>query len=65
MQDPADSGAEWETFDKQFDIDQKTDAIAKDLDTYPELRRTMEALVPEKVDYTDFWLRYYFLRQAL
>ena len=65
MQDPADSGAEWETFDKQFDIDQKTNAIAKDLDTYPELRRTMEALVPEKVDYTDFWLRYYFLRQAL
>ena len=65
MQDPTDSGEEWESFNKDFDVEKKTDAIAKDLERYPELRRTMEALVPEKVEYKDFWGRYYFLRQAL
>ena len=64
-QDTTDSGDEWESFCNAFDIDKKTDDIAKDLERYPELRRTMETLVPEKVDYTDFWGRYYFLRQAL
>ena len=64
-QDTTDSGVEWESFCNDFDIDKKTDDIAKDLERYPELRRTMETLVPEKVDYTDFWGRYYFSRQAL
>lgn len=65
MQDPTDSGAQWEEFKSGFDAEKRTDEIAKDLDKYPELRRTMEALVPEKVEYKDFWGRYYFLRRAL
>ncbi|QQK42477.1 BSD [Penicillium digitatum] len=38
------------------------DPIAADLEKYPELRSAMEKLVPEQVEYVDFWTRYYFLR---
>lgn len=63
--DPQSTGERWEEFKKDFDIESKTDAIAADLEQYPELRRTMEVLVPEKVEYRDFWTRYYFLRHVL
>ncbi|BDD62915.1 hypothetical protein MPDQ_007889 [Monascus purpureus] len=53
---------EWPTFKTGFNVDSKTNAIATDLETYPELRSVMEKLVPEKVEYADFWCRYYFLR---
>lgn len=49
----------------EFDVDKKTEAIATDLEKYEELRRAMEKLVPEKVDYTQFWTRYYFLRMVV
>ena len=49
----------------EFDVENKTEAIAKDLDKYEELRKTMEKLVPEKVEYKDFWCRYYFLRMVV
>jgi hypothetical protein len=58
-------GDEWSSFKKTFEIESKTDEIAKILDAYPQLRRTMETLVPEKVEYSDFWCRYYFLRLAI
>ena len=48
-----------------FDADKKTEAIATDLEKYEELRRAMEKLVPEQVDYTQFWTRYYFLRMVI
>ncbi|KAI5272184.1 BSD-domain-containing protein [Aureobasidium subglaciale] len=57
--------AEYSDFAKDFDISAKTDAIAADLEKYPELRRAMEKLVPEKVDYATFWTRYYFLRKVI
>ncbi|KAL4790997.1 hypothetical protein BDV19DRAFT_393486, partial [Aspergillus venezuelensis] len=60
LKDPASD--EWPTFHKSFNIDSKTAAIASDLEKYPELRTAMEKLVPEKVQYADFWSRYYFLR---
>jgi BSD domain len=63
--DPTDSGAQWDSFKNDFDVEKQTDKIGKDLEAYPDLRATMEALVPEKVEYKDFWTRYYFLRQAL
>lgn len=53
---------QWAEFQQEFNVDAKTDAIAADLDTYPDLRAAMEKLVPEKVEYKDFWCRYYFLR---
>lgn len=56
---------EWEGWTKQFDIDKKTTDISKDLEKYPELRRSMESLVPEKVEYKPFWTRYYFLRHVI
>ena len=49
----------------EFDVDKKTEAIATDLEKYEELRRAMEKLVPEKVDYAQFWTRYYFLRMVV
>ncbi|KAI5370734.1 Putative BSD domain-containing protein [Septoria linicola] len=58
-------GVEWESWRAGFDADSKTDAIAKDLEKYEELRRAMEKLVPEKVGYRDFWMRYYYLRKAV
>lgn len=63
-QDPS-QGAEWDEWTKNFDIDKQTEAIAQDLEKYEELRRAMEKLVPEKVEYKLFWTRYYFLRKAV
>ena len=58
-------GPEYETWYKEFDVDKKTDDIAADLAKYPELRATMEKLVPDQVSYADFWKRYYFLRHGI
>ncbi|KAL0256755.1 hypothetical protein SLS55_009152 [Diplodia seriata] len=63
LKDP--DSPEWEGWTKSFDIDSKTADIAKDLEKYPELRVSMEALVPEKVEYKPFWTRYYFLRHVI
>lgn len=56
---------EFTTWAKDFDIAAKTDTIAADLAKYPELRTTMEKLVPDKIPYADFWKRYYFLRNGI
>jgi BSD domain len=56
---------EWQKFKGDFKIDQKTDDVARDLEKYPDLRRAMEQLVPEKVEYREFWCRYYFLRLVI
>lgn len=50
---------------KTFSAEAKTEQIAKDLDLYPELRSVMEKLVPDTVQYAEFWKRYYFLRAQL
>ena len=63
LRDP--EGSEWDSWEKEFNVEQSTDQIAKDLDKYDELRRQMGRLVPEKVDYAAFWRRYYFLRKAV
>lgn len=62
--DPAEGG-QWNKWRESFDVEAKTDDIAKDLEKYEDLRRAMEKLVPEKVEYKDFWTRYYFLRSAV
>lgn len=59
------TGAEFDIWAKEFDIDKKTDDISGDLAKYPELRTTMEKLVPDQVPYADFWKRYYFLRHGI
>lgn len=56
---------EFEKWKSEFDVEKKTDAIATDLEKYEELRRAMEKLVPEKVEYPQFWTRYYFLRMVV
>ncbi|KAL2819670.1 BSD-domain-containing protein [Aspergillus granulosus] len=56
---------EWPAFKKSFNVDDKTAAIAADLEKYPELRAAMENVVPEKVQYAEFWSRYYFLRLVI
>lgn len=61
--DPA--SAEYAKWKDDFNVEKKTDAIAQDLEKYEELRRTMEKLVPEKVEYKEFWTRYYFLRMVV
>jgi hypothetical protein len=62
-QDP--QGKQWIEWEKGFDIDKQTEAIAADLDKFEDLRRAMEKLVPEKVEYRAFWVRYYFIRKAI
>ncbi|KIW63066.1 hypothetical protein PV04_09944 [Phialophora macrospora] len=64
-QDPSGAGSQWDDFKNGFDIDKMTTRIAEDLDKYAELRSSMEKLVPEKVEYKDFWTRYYFLRHVV
>ncbi|MCJ1359837.1 MAG: hypothetical protein MMC33_009840 [Icmadophila ericetorum] len=61
--DPASS--EYDKWSADFDAEKKTDDISKDLEKYEELRRAMEKLVPEKVEYAQFWRRYYFLRMVI
>ncbi|KAH8689466.1 BSD domain protein [Talaromyces proteolyticus] len=56
---------QWTAFKNDFNVDSQTDDITKDLEKYPELRRAMEKLVPESVEYAEFWARYYFLRLAV
>lgn len=56
---------DWEDWGKEFDIKAKTEEISADLEKYPELRATMEKLVPETTSYEDFWKRYYFLRHGI
>lgn len=62
-EDPESS--EFEKWQQDFNVEEKTDAIAIDLQNYEELRRAMEKLVPEKVEYAQFWKRYYFLRMVV
>ncbi|KAK3333951.1 hypothetical protein B0T19DRAFT_142086 [Cercophora scortea] len=59
------AGSEHEIWSKEFDLDKKTEDISGDLLKYPELRTTMEKLVPDQVSYADFWRRYYFLRHGI
>lgn len=61
--DPA--GDEYNKFTEDFDVEKKTADIASDLEKYPELRTTMEKLVPDQISYPDFWKRYYFLRRSI
>ncbi|KAL8954212.1 MAG: hypothetical protein Q9183_007265, partial [Haloplaca sp. 2 TL-2023] len=57
--------AEYDKWHQEFDVEKKTDAIAADLEKYEGLRKAMEKLVPEKVEYKTFWSRYYFLRMVI
>ncbi|KAK3692648.1 hypothetical protein B0T22DRAFT_21151 [Podospora appendiculata] len=59
------AGSEHDMWSKEFDIEKKTEDISGDLLKYPELRTTMEKLVPDQVSYADFWRRYYFLRHGI
>lgn len=58
-------GEEYNKFTSDFDVEKKTSDIASDLEKYPELRTTMEKLVPDQISYADFWKRYYFLRRGI
>lgn len=61
----APAGDEFTKWAETFDIDSKTDDISADLDKHPDLRATMEKLVPDKVPYAEFWKRYYFMRHGI
>ncbi|KAJ4299076.1 hypothetical protein N0V90_004320 [Kalmusia sp. IMI 367209] len=63
LKDPV--SPEWESWKKGFNVEKKTDEIAKDLEKHTELRTAMEKCVPEKVEYGAFWERYYFLRHVI
>ena len=63
LKDPV--SPQWQDFKSSFRIDDKTEDISGDLEKFPELRKAMEQCVPEKVDYGDFWCRYYFYRSAI
>ncbi|KAI5464630.1 hypothetical protein BGZ63DRAFT_350145 [Mariannaea sp. PMI_226] len=58
-------GPEFESWVKEFDVDKKTPDINSDLQKYPDLRTTMEKLVPDQIPYADFWKRYYYLRHGI
>jgi hypothetical protein len=62
LRDPA--GPEYESWKKEFNIDHKTEAISADLEKHADLRKAMEKLVPQEIDYPTFWTRYYFLQRV-
>jgi hypothetical protein len=59
------NSSDYAAWSKEFDADQKTPDINDDLQKFPDLRTTMEKLVPDQVPYVDFWKRYYFLRHGI
>lgn len=59
------NSADYAAWSKEFDADKKTPDINNDLQKFPDLRATMEKLVPDQVPYVDFWKRYYFLRHGI
>lgn len=59
------SGEEYEKWVEEFDVDKRTSDISTDLAKYPDLRASMEKLVPDHIAYKDFWQRYYFLRHGI
>lgn len=59
------ANTDYKAFAEDFDVDEKTESISADLAKYPELRATMEKVVPATVSYADFWKRYYFLRRSV
>ncbi|KAK8085023.1 BSD domain protein [Apiospora hydei] len=59
------TSTEFAPWGQGFDAEKKTEDISSDLAKYPELRATMEKLVPDQVPYADFWKRYYFLRHSI
>ncbi|VUC20841.1 unnamed protein product [Clonostachys rosea] len=63
LKDPA--ANEYDIWSKEFDVEKKTADISSDLTKYPELRTTMEKLVPDQIPYADFWKRYYYLRHGI
>ncbi|RMD44006.1 hypothetical protein DV735_g1108, partial [Chaetothyriales sp. CBS 134920] len=67
IRDPDDDSNEaWIKWKQEFDVEKQTETIAKDLEKYPELRRTMEQVMKEQeVEYRDFWTRYYYLRMVV
>ena len=66
VEDPAsDEFAAWAAQSFDAAAPERTDAIAADLAKYPDLRASMERLVPDRVPYPDFWKRYYFLRHSI
>jgi len=63
LKDPA--SREYAPWAETFDVEKHTEDIARGLERYEELRRAMEKCVPEKVEYSIFWKRYYFLRHVV
>ena len=63
LKDP--ESPQWADWKTAFDVEEKTQEIEKDLERFEELRKMMERCVPEKVEYADFWRRYYFLRDLV
>lgn len=58
-------GAGYQEWAKSFDMERKTEDIARDLEKYDDLRSSMEEMVPDRVAYAEFWKRYYFLRHSI
>ena len=63
LRDPV--SPEYASWAASFNVESRTADISADLEKYEELRRAMEKLVPEKVEYGPFWKRYYFLRMVV
>ena len=53
------------TWQQDFSADKSTDEIAALLERYPDLRSQMDSLVPEKVSYKDFWMRYLYQKSKI
>ena len=53
------------TWKDEFSAEKSTDDIAALLERYPDLRAQMDKLVPEKVSYKEFWMRYMFQKSKI
>ncbi|KTW27558.1 uncharacterized protein T551_03057 [Pneumocystis jirovecii RU7] len=65
MNNISDSTEEFKEWDQKFFISQKIQDIEKLLETYPDLKISMEEMIQNELSYEDFWKKYFWLRQKL
>ncbi|KAG5519460.1 hypothetical protein PMAC_002087 [Pneumocystis sp. 'macacae'] len=65
MSNISDSTDNFEQWSQEFSISQKIQDIEKILESYPDLKTSMEEMIQEKMSYENFWKKYFWLRQKL
>lgn len=56
---------DFDKFKSEFDLEGKTNDITELLKKHPSLQNLMSLIVPTKVTYEEFWIRYYYMHNQI